>query len=345
MSEPTAPMLRCKENKALALRIARTVADGPSPASGEAFALLARFAATGVGASADQSAAERNRRFAWLLGAWQPGGEPFADRAARTAFLASPETIALLRAKAKPDWALQTRLHLARALLARGGTADLVEAGHVAAEPAIAALNEGKVLAARLALAGGPSPVQASEATAMLRRAAIGPPGRWEGDDARAALLAVARRSLATAHTDIERWDTIRDLALAAFAGDEEALGIFRGAVARANGGKSPATLSKEEARLAGAEWRLRPGITSEDYPSGALRAGTQGDVQLRVLIDPLGRSIYTEAMGSGQDAVLVEATRRIYASRLTGEAILPQPRPTLYIWAPLQAISFRTGG
>lgn len=316
----------CRRDARLALRLARAVAEAPDPGSGEAYWMLSILYEGGHGFGRNLDLSRLYQRRAWLLGTRL--ATPPRSPVEVLAFLTDADSIDFLRGRIARGAPPAERVRLAEALLARKADGDLAEARTLLRTDSVSADPSAPPILARAALEPGATPADVAGAAARLRPA--GPSG---GPDVRALLLRLARLQLANAGTPRERWDAVESLAAAAYAGEPEALDAFRQALNAANGDREPATVGA-------ATLPLR--IDGQDYPASALRHGISGTVRLRALVDPLGRTIFTEAVGEPQPAALVETVRRIHAHRGAALPAGALPRPTSYVWVEIPPVSFR---
>jgi hypothetical protein len=294
--------------------------------------LLARLYERGVGVRRNADAARRHLRIAWLLRS--PGSmvAPFGGAAETDAYLALPDTIALLRRYLDvPDMPF-VHMRLARALLARGGPNAAAEARALLARDGAVREQEGVFLLQRAIYETG----DASERELALQRLRWS--ARWGDPDSRDFVAAVALRRLTGDATPDERREAIALLADAAFPPDSPHRAAFLREVTAANGGVPPATLTG--AAAAAARRRLRLPIVPEDYPAAAWRGEEEGAVVLRGLLDPDGWLIYNEPAVGGQPPTLVAHVRRLYAQRLP-PVDRRADRATPYVWVPLPVVMF----
>lgn len=329
---------RCLPHPALALRTAEAAAAIPAYDSGYALSVLAEFHERGIGTPPDPAGALALRRQVWLISLPGSGAPPFAGEAALDAYVARPETIAFLRRyAASPDLPF-ARLRLARALFLRGRPADRARAIRLLEDPALNLYEEAIFIRARDVLASGTHGAERSRAIAGLR-----PLARRSYRESRILLEAFAREQLVRARLPEQRWDAIEwlgDLALAGAA--ERRAALLRHATA-ANGGRPPPRLAGPPAE------RFAPlgaySISDDDYPAAALRAQESGTVRLLGLVDPRGRTIYTEPAGPGQSPRLLAAAQRIHASRRRAETDLGDARLAPYMWIELAPMIFTYEG
>jgi hypothetical protein len=327
LADPRTPERLCRgQDRGLALNAARMIAEGPSPASGGAYALLAAFYRGNHGMKTDARLAELYSRRAWLLGArfQSPSKTPEEIRA----YLTDPETFAFLRDRLARGAPPRERIWLAEALLARRAAGDVAEARTLLRTPE--ALNEpaARLALAELALEPGASPADVADAAMRLRPVAAS----LSGAKARPVILRLARLQLETAKSEAEKWEAVQSFAAAAYAGEPEFLAAFRAALLEANGGLEPATV---------AAVAPRPRILPDDFPAWAMRKKVSGVVRLRALVDPRGRIIFTEPAEPGQPPVLIGIVRRIYASRKVPDLAIAR-RPTPYVWVAIPPVNFR---
>lgn len=314
----------CRRDPALALRVARAVAETPGPGSGEAYWLLSLLHSGGQGVRKDSRLSLLYRRRAWLLGAGPT--DSFESAAEAEAYFTDAESIAFLRERVARGSPPGERVRLAEALLARRAAGDLAEARTLLRTPGTAAAPSAPVVLAKAALEPGATPADVAKAAAGLRPA--GPSG---GREVRALILRLARLQLASARTPEDRWDAVESLAAAAYSSEAEPLAEFRQALSAANGGLEPATVDAAIPRLR---------IDAQDYPASALREGVSGMVRLRALVDPRGRMIFTESVDPSQPVVLVESVRRMFARRAVPATAVPRPTP--YVWIAVPPAAFR---
>jgi hypothetical protein len=317
-----------RRDRGLALRLAKAVAEAPSPASGGAYSLLSVFYEGAHGMARDEGLSRTYRRRAWLLGSRLEN--PFKSPEEAAAYLTAPETLAFLRERLARGARAKERVWLAEALLARRAAGDVAEARQVLKTPEAATEPAARLILANLALEPGADPADVADAAARLRPVA---PSPGAGREARPLILRLARLQLAAAKTPEEKWDSVQSLAAAAYAGEAEALQAFREALRAANGGAEPATLDAAAPP---------PRIVADDYPALAMRQNLAGQVRLRALVDPRGRIIFTEAAGPAQPASLVDTVRRVYASRTVSPVAIPGPHPTPYVWVSVPPVNFR---
>jgi hypothetical protein len=317
-----------RRDQGLALRLTRFIAEAPSSASGGAYALLAVFYEGAHGMKRDPALAQLYRRRAWLL-----GSEPtplFKTPEEARAYLTDAGSIAFLRERIARGAPPKERVRLAEALLARRRPEDRSEAWAVLKAPETAGERQARLLMAKTALESEATPAEVAEAAARLRPVA---PFPWGGADARSLILRLARLQLVQARTTEEKWDGVQSLAAAAYAAEPEPLRAFLEALLAANGGLEPAAVDAAAPP---------PRILGDDYPSLAMRKGISGQIRLRALVDPRGRIIFTESAQPGQPAALVDAVRRVYASRPVAPLAIPVPRPTPYVWVRVPPVNFQ---
>jgi hypothetical protein len=325
----------CTPRPRLALRIARAVADSRGANAALGHRLLSQLYERGIGVPRSPEEAQRHGRIAWLL--IYPGSldRPFGSTAEMEDYLARPETIALLRRYADvPDMPF-VRLRLGRALLARGGRNAANEARALLAGGDGVRFPEATFLLQRATYEWGTATEQAL-ALGHLRSAAR---HAHDGGESRDYVAAIALRMLAGSSSVEESREAIAMLADAAFAPDSPHRPAFLEAVAAANGGVPPATLTGEAA--AAARRRLRLTISADDYPAGALRGEEEGAVVLRGLLDPDGWLIYNEPAVGGQPRSLVAYVRGLYARRRLPPVDRSGHAATPYVWVPLPVVLF----
>ena len=315
------------QDKGLALRLARMIAEAPSPASGGAYGLLAAFYRGAHGMKSDSGLASFYSRRAWLLGSRFQS--PFKTPEEMRAYIVDPETMAFLRERLARGSPPKERVWLAEALLARRAGGDVEEARTLLRTPEAVTEPAARLVLAELALEPGASPADVADAAMRLRPVAA---SARAGAKARPVIFRLARLQLAAAGTPEEAWEAMQSLAAAAYAGEAEPLTAFRATLLAANGGREPATVE---------EVAPPPRVLDADYPAGAARKGVAGTVRLRALVDPRGRIVYTEAADSTQPAILVDTVRRVYASR-TVPPLAIAARPTPYVWVSVPAVNFR---
>lgn len=319
----------CRRDPALALRLARAVAESPSASSAQAYRVLDAIYRDGLGVRPDRARARSYRRRAWLLGMeGLPGA--FATPAEQQAYFADPENIAWLRARIAAGASLEERVRLAKALIARRGPGDVDEARRSLRDPALAGFPDARRLLAATVLDEPAAPAEIADAAATLRPLAASP---GSGPETRPMLLRLGRLQLAQARTPEQRWEAVESLAAAAYAGDPEAAGAFRAALLAANGGKQPEPVGLIAPR---------PRLLDDDYPAAAIRMGIAGVVSLRALVDPRGRIVFTEGVDPGEPKVLVDAVRSTYARRPGPDVAVGAPRPSPYVWVAVPKVAFR---
>ena len=328
----------CAPQPALALRIARTVADVPAHISGYALSVLAELHERGLGTRPDPARALAYRRQSWLIVQQRETEPPFADEAELDAYVVRPETIAFLSRYAEAPDLPRARLRLARALFLRGRPGDGERAVRLLDEPAFDGNSEAAFIRARGVLASGMEGPARSRAIAGLR-----PLARRSHPGARDLLAELARRQLAGARRPEQRWDAIEWLGDLAFEGDAERRAAMLRHATAANGGRPPP-------RLAGfAPERYAPltaaFISDDDFPPAARRNGESGIVRLVGLVDPRGRLIFTEPAVPEQNPRLLATARRLYASRRRPEADLGDARLAPYMWIELAPMVFTYEG
>jgi hypothetical protein len=317
----------CRRDPALALRLARAVAESPSASSAKAYRVLDGIYSYGLGVRPDREQARSYRRRAWLLGMeGLPGA--FATPAERQAYFAAPENIAWLRARIAAGASLEERVRLAMALISRRGPGDVEEARRSLRDPALAGFTDARRLLAMTVLEEPAAPAQVAAAAATLRPLAASP---GSGPETRPVLLRLGRLQLAQARTPEQNWEAVQSLAAAAYAGESEAAGAFREALLAANGGREPEPMNLTAPP---------PRLVDDDYPAAAIRGGITGVVSLRALVDPRGRIVFTE--GAGEPKVLVDAVRSTYVRRPGPDLPIGVPRPSPYVWVPLPKVTFR---
>jgi hypothetical protein len=322
------PVRTCRQqNSRLALRLARSVAEAPSSASGGAYGLLAAFYQGTNGIRADARLARFYRQRAWLLGSRYLNRFDSAEEA--RAYLSDPETVAFLRDRLARGAPPKERVWLAEALLARRAAGDVAEAQAMLRTPEAGTQAAARLMLAELALEPGASPADIADATVRLRPVA---PSLAAGAKARPLILRLARLQLAAANAPEEKWDAIQSFAAAAYAGEAEPLQAFREALGAANEGRESATV---------AVTAPPPRILGDDYPPSAMRKNLSGVVRLRALVDPRGRIVFTESADPGQPALLVDTVRRVYASRSVPPLTIAE-RPTPYVWVTAPPVDFR---
>jgi hypothetical protein len=322
------PVRTCRQQDGrLALRLALTVAEAPSSASGGAYGLLAAFYQGAPGIKADARLARFYRRRAWLLGSRILNRFDSPEEA--RAYLADPETVAFLRGRIARGAPAKERVWLAEALLTRRAAGDVAEAQAMLRTPEAGTQAAARLMLAELALEPGASPADFADATMRLRPVA---PSLAAGAKARALIFHLARLQLASAKAPEEKWDAIQSLAAAAYAGEAEPLRAFREALRAANGGVEPASV---------AVTAPPPRILGDDYPPSAMRKNLSGVVRLRALVDPRGRIVFTESADPDQPALLVDTVRRTYASRNVPPLTIEAP-PTPYVWVAVPPIAFK---
>jgi TPR repeat protein len=291
---------------------------------------LGEVSAEGRGVPRDPDAAET-----WYLRAYALDPLPFIppgiSQARRDAFLASDEAIAMLRDRLRRGSPEREQLRLAAALVLRRSPGDLDEAASLAVRYDATEAQPVRLQIARLLLAGAPDEAREATAATLLKGAVS---SLQSGSEARALLLALGRKRLAAARTPDERVDAIDLIGAAAIAGEPEPLDALRAAVRRENGGSDPAEVEAAAA--------MKLVLSSEDYPSYALRQGLEGSVRLRALVDPRGRIVALVPTTAGQAPPLVEGLRRIYARRGPASVEGPVPRPTPWLWMKLPSVRFR---
>ncbi|HEX9966228.1 MAG TPA: hypothetical protein VGB04_14720 [Allosphingosinicella sp.] len=326
----TAPMPHCRSRDPdLALRLARMLAEAPSAASDDAYALLADWHEKGLGVEKNSALALSYRRRAWLLG-WVAAA-PFDGPQEARAYLVAPETIGFLRGRVARGALGSEWVRLAEALLARRAAGDLAEARTLLKSPEAGTESRARLMLAEAALEPDATAADVAQAAARLRPAASLPS---DGPGARALLLRLGRLQLAKAGTAEETWDSIQSLAAAAYAGEADPVRAFREALKAANGGLEPATVDAAAPP---------PRIQGDDYPASAIRRGaTGGVVRLRALVDPRGIVIFTESLEPAQPADFVGAVRAVYARRPVPPVQLAAARPTPYVWMAVRPVSFR---
>lgn len=327
----------CTPNPALALRIVEAAANFPAYDSSYAFPMLVEFHERGIGTEADPARARLYRLRGWLI-TFQGGAAPFADEAELDAYVARPETIAFLRRYAASPELPFARLRLARALFLRGRPADRERAMRLLDDPALTQNDEAIFIRARDVLARGRDATERSRVVSGLRQLV-----RRNHREARILLEALARAHLAQARLPEQRWDAIEWLGEVALDGDpEHRAALLRHATA-ANGGRSPPHLAAAPAE------RFAPlvaaSISGDDYPAAALRAQESGVVSLLGLVDPRGRTIFTEPAGPDQNPRLLAAARRLHASRRRPAADLGDARLAPYMWIELAPMAFTYEG
>ena len=327
----------CTPNPALALRIAEAAADVPAYDSGYAFSVLAEFHRLGIGGNPDPARARLDRLRGWLI-TFQGGTAPFADEAELDAYVSRPETIAFLQHYAASPELPFARLRLARALFLRGRPADRARAMRLLDDPALTSSEEAIFIRARDVLASGTDGIERGRAVSALRSIV-----RRNHREGRILLEAFARAQLAHARLPEQRWDGIEWLGELALLGDpEHRAALLRHATA-ANGGRPPPRLAGPPAE------RFAPltaaSVSDDDYPAAALRAQESGTVRLLGLVDPRGRTIYTEPAGPDQSPRLLAAARRLHASRRRPAADLGEARLAPYMWIELAPMTFTYEG
>jgi hypothetical protein len=327
----------CTPDRALALRIVEAAADFPAYDSTYAFPMLAEFHERGIGTAADPARARLDRTRGWLITLPTGIEPPFADEAALDAYVARPETIAFLERYARSPELPFARLRLARALFLRGRPADRERAIRLLGDSGDLD-GEAAFIRARDVLASGMDGAERSRMAPALRRLV-----RRNHREARILLEAFARAQLAQARLPEQRWDGIEWLGEVALDGDPEHRAALLRQATAANGGRPPP-------RLAGPpDERFAPltasHISDDDYPVAALRAGESGVVRLAGLVDPRGRTIYTEPATPGQNPRLLVAARRLHASRRRPATDLGAARRAPYMWVELAPMTFTIEG
>ncbi len=325
----------CAPQPALALRIASTVANVPAHISGFALSLLAELHERGIGTRPDPARALTYRRRSWLIIQQRQTAPPFADEAELDAYVARPETIAFLSRYAEAPDLPRARMRLARALFLRGRPEDRARAARLLNDAGLAGdLFEADFIRERDVLASGIEGEDRRRALAGLRRLV-----RGYYPQAQALLADLARRQLAEARRPEQRWDAIEWFGDLAFQGDAGHRATLLRHATAANGGRPPPRLAGPPVE------RFAPllafSITDEDYPAAALRTGEGGVVRLLGLVDPRGRTIYTEPAGPEQNPRLLAAARRLHASRRRPAADLGEARLAPYMWIELAPMTF----
>jgi hypothetical protein len=328
-NELTAEKFCHGHDRGLALKLARMIADAPSPASGGAYGLLAAFYRGAHGMKSDAGLARFYSRRAWLLGS-RLFQSPFKTPGEMRAYITDPETMAFLRHRLARGAPPRERIWLAEALLARRAAGDVEEARTLLRSAEAVSEPAARLVLAELALEPGASPADVADAATRLRPVAAA--AADAGAKVRPVILRLARLQLAGARSREETWEAVQSLAAAAYAGETEPLTTFRTALLAANGGREPATVKGVAPR---------PRILDSDYPAGAAWKGVAGLVRLRALVDPRGRIVFTEAVDPAQPAILVDTVRRVYASRAVAPLAVAA-RPTPYVWVAVPAVSFR---
>jgi TPR repeat protein len=327
----------CRPNPALALRVVEAAADSPAYDSSEAFSMLVEFHERGIGTEADPARARLYRQRRWLI-TLPSGAAPFADEAELDAYVSRPETIAFLRRYAASLELPFARLRLARALFLRGRPADRERAIRLLDDPALTLNDEAIFIRARDVLVSGRGATERSRVVPALRQLV-----RWNHREGRILLEALARAQLAGARGPEQRWDAIEWLGEVALDGDPEHRAALLRHATTANGGRPPPRLPGPPTE------RFAPlgaySISDDDYPPGALRAQESGTVRLLGLVDPRGRTIYTEPAGPGQSPRLLAAAQRIHASRRRAETDLGDARLAPYMWIELAPMIFTYEG
>ncbi|HYG30337.1 MAG TPA: hypothetical protein VD887_08995 [Allosphingosinicella sp.] len=318
----------CARRPALALRIARALAERPSPDAAAAYKVLGELAP-------NAGLAQGHLRRAWAIGgAPVVPAAPFASLAERDAYLARADTIAFIRRYVGVRGLPYARLRLAQALLARGRPTDRAAALSLVGEDALAFVPEAEFVRARIGLTDADAAVR-RRGLASMRNLAHHPEN---GGEARALLTAIARRDLGSAHAE-DRYEAIRSLAAVAIGGGARERQDLLLAVAAANGGLPPGSVNGAAAepfarRLAGL-------LSDDDYPAAALRNAEQGVVTLRGLVDPRGQLVYTEPTAAGQNPRLLAVVRRSYARRRIRPMEIGAARTTPYMWVDLAPVTF----
>ena len=327
----------CTPNRALALRVAEAAADVPGYDSSQAFSMLAEFHQLGIGTDRDPARARLYRLRGSLITV-PSVVPPFAGEAELDAYVARPETIAFLQRYAASPELPFARLRLARALFLRGRPADRERAMRLLDDPAVGGNDEANFIRARDVLVSGIEGTERSRAVSGLRVLV-----RRNHREGRILLEALARDQLARARLPEQRWDGIEWLGEVALDGDpEHRAALLRHATA-ANGGRPPP-------RLAGPpDERFAPltaaSVSDDDYPAAAVRAQESGTVRLFGLVDPRGRTIYTEPAAPDQNPRLLAAARRLHSSRRRPSADLGDARLAPYMWIELAPMTFTVEG
>jgi hypothetical protein len=329
----------CAPRPGLALRIARALADRPSPDAAAAHKVLAEFAERGIGAAPNAQLAQEHLRRAWAIGDRNVvPAAPFASSAERDFYLARPDTIAFIRLYSGVRDMPFARLRLAQALLARDGPANAEVALNLIVENALTKDPDADLVRARIWLAGS-DPAARRRGLTSLRTLARHPA---DGGEARALLTSLARRALGGERAE-DRFEAMLSLSAAAMGGGERERESFLLAVAAANGGMPPGSLTGAAAEPFART--LTHILSDDDYPAAALRSEEQGVVSLRGLVDPRGQLIYTEGTAVDQNPRLVAAVRRIYARRAIAPMGLGAARITPYMWVELAPVTFTYEG
>lgn len=328
----------CTPNRALALRVAEAAADVPGYDSSYAFSMLAEFHELGIGTDRDPARARLYRLRGWLI-TFQGGVSPFGDEAGLDAYVARPETIAFLRRYAASPELPFARLRLARALFLRGRPADRARAIRLLDDPAVAGSDEAIFIRARDVLASGIDGTERSRAVSGLRGLV-----RYRNHrEGRILLEALARDQLARARLPEQRWDAIEWLGEVAFHGDPvQRAALLRYATAANVGWPPPRLAGPPDERFAPL---TAASVSDDDYPTAALRAQESGIVRLFGLVDPRGRTIYTEPAGPDQNPRLLAAARRLHSSRRRAETNLGDARLAPYMWIELAPMIFTYEG